>query len=361
MGLGTGFGFGSIGSLTRRARGADFSKGGRGSGEVVTNFSTGRRTGGLHRRRRYRRARSRGRYTWFRWRSARCERLDCDGNDGARDRHAQAVDDEGVTGQNSGFGPDDAVSRDEPNNILYIPAVIRRARSRPFRGTAPVGIEKAWRAQIGRGQLTGRDGRAPSQFEQSTGIARIAPQANDAGTHHHDEKRVDASRRSRFPVEHERRYRLSSCHAGMHDAVAGEMAPLGGGPDRYRGNHDPRGRDRGRRLSEGRDRFRPPRRDPVHGQGLFERFSGGAVWLRRRHTPPCCPVSEIPMRSCFRVTQMAGVPTALQPVGARSAQMRSSAACGCKTFATRQPAKPSCRAKTCPCREIARPAQGSGQ
>ena len=82
------------------------------------------------------------------------------------------------------------------------------------------------------------------------------------------------------PVEHERRYRLSSCHAGMHGAVAGELAPLGGGPDRYRGNHGPRGRGRGRCLSASRDRFRPPRRDPVHGQGLFEHFSGGAVWLR---------------------------------------------------------------------------------
>ena len=171
VGCGPGFGFGRIGALTQRARGTDFSNGGRGSGEVVTNFSIGRRTGGLHRRRRYRRARSRGRYTWLGWRSARCERLDCGGNDGARDRRAQAFDDEGVTGQNSVFGPDDAVSRDEPNNILYIPAMIRRARSRPCRGTAPVGIDKAWRAQIGRGQLTGRDGRAPSQFEQSPGIA----------------------------------------------------------------------------------------------------------------------------------------------------------------------------------------------
>ena len=62
--------------------------------------------------------------------------------DGARDGRAQAVDDEGVTGQNSVFGPDAAVSRDEPNNILYIPAMIRRARSRPCRGTTPVGIEK---------------------------------------------------------------------------------------------------------------------------------------------------------------------------------------------------------------------------
>ena len=55
VGCGTGFGFGSIGALARRARGTDFSNGGRGSGEVVTNFSTGRRTGELHRRRRYRR------------------------------------------------------------------------------------------------------------------------------------------------------------------------------------------------------------------------------------------------------------------------------------------------------------------
>ena len=95
------------------------------------------------------------------------------------------------------------------------------------------------------------------------------------------QKRIDASWRSRLPVEHERRYRLSSCHAVMHGAVAGEMAPLGGGPDRYRGNHGPRGRGRGRCLSASRDRFRPPRRDPVHGQGLFERFSGGTVWLRQ--------------------------------------------------------------------------------
>ena len=116
-----------------------------------------------------------------------------------------------VAGQNSVFGPDAVVSRDEPNNILYIPAMIRRARSRPCRGTTPVGIEEAWRVQIGRSQLTGRDGRAPSQFERSSGIARVALQANEAGTHRHDEKQVDASRWSRFPIEHERRYRLSSC------------------------------------------------------------------------------------------------------------------------------------------------------
>ena len=48
----------------------------------------------------------------------------------------------GVTGQNSIFGPAPAVSRDEPNNILYIPAMIHRARTRPCHGTAPVGIEK---------------------------------------------------------------------------------------------------------------------------------------------------------------------------------------------------------------------------
>ena len=33
-----------------------------------------------------------------------------------------------VTGQNSVFGPYTVVSRDEPNNILYIHAMIRRAR-----------------------------------------------------------------------------------------------------------------------------------------------------------------------------------------------------------------------------------------
>ena len=56
-------------------------------------------------------ARSGGRYNWPRWRSTGCERLDCGENDGARNRPARAVDDEGVTGQNSVFGPDDDVSR----------------------------------------------------------------------------------------------------------------------------------------------------------------------------------------------------------------------------------------------------------
>ena len=110
---GTGFGFGSIGVLTRRARGTDFWNCGRGSGEVVTNFSAGRERADCTAVGAIGGARSRGRYTWLRWRSARCERLDCGGNDGARDRPAQTVDDEGVTGQNSVFGPDDAVSRNE--------------------------------------------------------------------------------------------------------------------------------------------------------------------------------------------------------------------------------------------------------
>ena len=142
VGCGTGFGFGSIGALARRARGTDFSNGGRGSGEVVTNFSTGRRTGELHRRRRYRRGafKSPLHLAPVAVGSLRASRL-WRQNDGARDRRAQAVDDEGVTGQNSVFGPDAAASRDEPNNILYIPAMIRRARSRPYRGTTLVGIE----------------------------------------------------------------------------------------------------------------------------------------------------------------------------------------------------------------------------
>ena len=55
VGCVTGFGFGRIGALTRRARGTGSSNGGRGSGKVVTDFSTGSRTGQLHRRRRYRR------------------------------------------------------------------------------------------------------------------------------------------------------------------------------------------------------------------------------------------------------------------------------------------------------------------
>ena len=47
----------------------------------------------------------RSRYTWLWRRPARCERLDCGGDDETRDKRARAVDDQGVAGQNSVFGP----------------------------------------------------------------------------------------------------------------------------------------------------------------------------------------------------------------------------------------------------------------
>ena len=116
-------------------------------------------------------ARSKGRYIWLRWRPACCERLDCGGNDGARGWRAQAIDDEGITGQNSVFGPAAAVSRDEPNKNLYIPAMIRRARSKPCRRTTRVGIDKSL-AGANRKKSAGWKGwPCTSQFEQSPGIA----------------------------------------------------------------------------------------------------------------------------------------------------------------------------------------------
>ena len=56
---------------------------------------------------------SRGRYTWLRWQPVRYERLDCCGDDRARNRRARAVDDRGVPGRNSVFGPAAGPSRDE--------------------------------------------------------------------------------------------------------------------------------------------------------------------------------------------------------------------------------------------------------
>ena len=94
-----------IGALTGRSCGTGYPDGrGPALGAVPTKFQAGCQyrwasagaIGG---------ARSRGRYTWLRWWSTRCESLDCGRHDGARDRCTRAVDDQGVAGQNSVFGP----------------------------------------------------------------------------------------------------------------------------------------------------------------------------------------------------------------------------------------------------------------